>query len=60
MLARLAIDDIVNHHLHLSVQVALALVMGNDSLLRTVEGQTLTLGTWTNLRDVVQTKHHIL
>ena len=60
VLAGLAVDDVVNNHLHLSVQVALALVVGNDSLLRTVEGQTLTLGARTNLRDVVQTQHHIL
>ena len=56
----LAIDDIVDDHLHQGVQVALTLVMGDDSLLRTVEGQTLTLGTRTDLGDIVQTKHHIL
>ena len=60
MTAGLAINDIVDNDLHLSVQVTPTLVMGNDSLLRTVEGQALTLGTWTNLRDIVQSEHHIL
>ena len=56
----LAVNDIVDNHLHLSVEVALALVMGDDCLLGTVEGKTLTLGTRTDLGDVVKTKHHIL
>ena len=60
MLARLAVNNVVDHDLHLSMQIALALVVGNDSLLRTVEGQALNLGTWTNLRDIVQTEHHSL
>ena len=51
---------VLHQHFHLSVEVALTLVVGNDSLLRTVEGQTFTLGTWTDLSDIVKTQHHIL
>ena len=56
----LAVNDIVNHHLYLCVKVTLTLIMGDDSLLGTVEGQALTLGTRTDLGDIVQTQHHIL
>ena len=57
---RLAVDDVVDNHLHLGMEVALTLIMGNDSLLGTVEGKPLTLGTWTDLRDIIETEHHIL
>ena len=52
--------DIINHHLHQRVEVALALIMGNDCFLRTVEGQTFALGTRTDLSNIVKTQHHIL
>ena len=55
-----AVNDIVHQHLHLGMQVALTLVMGNDSLLRTVERETLTLGSRTDLRDIIESEHHIL
>ena len=48
-LAGLAVDDIVYQHLHLGVQVALAFVMSDDGLFGTVEGESLTLGSRTNL-----------
>ena len=35
---------VVDHHLHLGVQVALTLVVGDDGLFGTVERQTLALG----------------
>ena len=56
----LAIDEIVDKHLHLSVKVATLLVVSDDCLLRTVERKTLALGSGTNLGDIVKTKHHIL
>ena len=59
-LAGLAVNNIVDDHLYLGVQVTLALVVGNDSLLRTVEGQALALGSRTNLGDIVESEHHIL
>ena len=40
---------VVDNHLHLSVQVALSLVVGDDGLLRTVERETLALSTGTDL-----------
>ena len=42
------------------MKIALTLIMSNNSLLRTVECQALTLGTWTNLGNIIKTKHHIL
>ena len=60
VLAGLAVDDVVNQHLDLCMQVALAFVVGDDSFLRTIEGKALTLGTRTYLRDIVQSQHHIL
>ena len=60
MAHRLAVDTVVDDHLHQSVQVTLALIVGDDSLLGTVEGQAFTLGTRANLRDIVETQHHIL
>ena len=56
----LTIDDIVNDYLHLGMEIALTLIVGNDGLFRTVEGQAFTLCTWTDLGDIVETKHHIL
>ena len=32
-----AVNHVVNHHLHLSVQIALTLIVSNNSLLRTIE-----------------------
>ena len=56
----LAVDHIVDNHLHLSMEVTLALIVGNDSLFRTVEGQSFTLGSRTDLGNIIQTEHHIL
>ena len=56
----LAFNDVVNKDFHLGVKVALALVMGDDSLFGTVEGKPFTLGTRANLCDIIKTKHHIL
>ena len=56
----LAINDVVDHHLHLGVEIALTLIMGNDSLLGTIESKALTLGLGTDLGDIIETKHHIL
>ena len=36
------------------------LVVGNDSLLGTIELQTRSLGTGTKLGDIIQSQHHIL
>ena len=52
--------EVIDYHLHQGVQVTLTLVVGNDSLFGAIEGKTLTLGTWTNLCNIVETKHHIL
>ena len=56
----LAIDDVVDNHLHLGVQVALALVVGDDGLLGTIERQALALGTRADLRDIIESEHHVL
>jgi hypothetical protein len=55
-----AVDHIVDDDLHQGVQVALTLIMGDDSLFGTIERKTFTLGTRTDLSDLVKTKHHIL
>ena len=51
---------IVNYYLHQSMEVALTLIVGNDCFLRTIESESLTLGTRTNLGNIVKTKYHIL
>ena len=56
----LAVDNIVDHDLDQGVQVALTLVVGDDSFLGTVEREALALSTRTDLGDIVETKHHIL
>ena len=55
-----AVNDIVDNHLHQCVKITFALIMGDDSLFGTIEGQAFTLGTRTNLGDIIETKHHIL
>ena len=42
------------------MDIHLAFVVGNQGFFRTIEGQAFTLGTLTELSDVVQTKNHIL
>ena len=59
-LLQFAVYKVVNHHLHLGMEVATALVMGNDSLLRTIERESFALGSGTQLGDVIKTEHHIL
>ena len=56
----LAFHQVINHDLHLSVQVALALVVSDDGLLGTIERESLALCTRANLGDIVQTEHHVL
>ena len=51
---------VVNHHLHQGVQIALTLIVGDDSLLRSIERESLALGTRTDLRNIIETQHHIL
>ena len=42
------------------MKITSALVTSYQCLFRTIECQTLTLCTWTNLSNIVKTKHHIL
>jgi len=42
------------------VKVTTTLITGNQSLLRTIECQSLALSTRANLGNIVETKHHIL
>ena len=42
------------------MKITSALVTSNQCLFRTIECQALTLCTWTNLSNIVKTKHHIL
>ena len=59
-LLNLSVYQVVYDHLDQSVEVTLALVVGNQGLLGTIECQTLALGTGTNLGDIIETEHHIL
>ena len=52
--------DILHHDFHLSMEITLALVVGNDGLFWSVEGKSFSLGTRTDLRNVIQTQYHIL
>ena len=52
--------NIINDNLNRSMNVYATLVVGNDGLFRTIENQSLALGSRTQLGDVVQTQHHIL
>ena len=52
--------DIINYATNLCVQLGTTLVVGDDSLLRTVEHQTFALSTGFGLGDIVQTEDHIL
>ena len=56
----LAFNDVVDNHLHRSMKVALAFIVGYDGLFRTVEYLSLALGSRAQLGDIVETKHHIL
>ena len=60
MLLHLAVHNIINDYLHLSMQVAASFIVSNQSLFRAIEGQAFTLGSRTDLGDVVETEHHIL
>ena len=52
--------EIINEHFHLRMEVAAAVVIGDNCLFRTIEGQTFTLGSHTYLGDIIETEHHIL
>ena len=52
--------EVLNHYLDECVQVALALVVGNDGLFRTIERKAFALCSGTNLCDIVETEHHVL
>ena len=51
---------ILHYHLYLGMKVTFALIVGNDGLFGTVEGESLTLCSGANLGDIVETEHHIL
>ena len=55
-----AILDVVDVDLDRSMEVDLTFVISDGSFLDTVEGVAVTLSTWTELSDVVQTEHHVL
>ena len=57
MLDGLTLNDIVDEHPDRSVEIALAVVVGDDGLFGTVEAQTLALGSGTELGDIVETEH---
>ena len=42
------------------MEITTTLITSDQSLLRTIECQALALSTWTNLCNIVETKHHIL
>ena len=56
----LAVYDVVDQYLNWCMQVALAIIVGNNGLLGTIETETLALSTGTELGNIVQTEHHIL
>ena len=42
------------------MEVAATFIVGNDGFFGTIEFQTLTLGTFTDFGDIVESEHHIL
>ena len=52
--------EVLYTHLHGSMQCHLTFVVGNLSLLRSVENETFALGTGAQFGNVVQTQDHIL
>ena len=54
------LELVVNNHMNRCMHIHTILIVGNDSLLGTIELETSTLGSGTKLGDVVQAKHHIL
>ena len=42
------------------MQVAFAFVVGNNGFFRTIEHQSFAFRSRTNLRDIVETEHHVL
>ena len=52
--------DIIYQHLYRGVHSHLAFIVGDDGFLRTVEGETCTLSTRTELGDVVEAEYHVL
>ena len=56
----LAVYEVGDNDLYRSVEVALALVVGDDGLFSTVECQTCALSTGTELGDIIESEHHIL
>ena len=59
-LLRLAVNEVVNDNLYLSVEITLAFVVCDECFLVAVECQTLALCARTDLCDIVKTEHHIL
>ena len=56
----LTVNQVVNDYLNQSMEITTTLVTSDQSLLRTIDCQALTLCAWTNLSNIVKTKHHIL
>ena len=52
--------NVFHYYAYRSMDVALTFIVGNQRFLRTVECQAFTLGTLAQLRNIVQTKYHIL
>ena len=54
------IDKVLHADVDLGMEIALALVTGNEGLLRTIESESFAECTRTQFRDIIETKHHIL
>ena len=52
--------DVLHQHIHLGMEIAFPLVVGNDGLFRSVECQAFALGSRTDLGNVVKAKYHVL
>ena len=51
---------VIDHYRYGSVKSDTALVVGDLGFFRTVELESLTLVTVTELGDIVETEHHVL
>ena len=52
--------EIFDYHLDQSMEVALTFVVCNNGFFRTIEHESFTLCTGTNLCNIVETEHHVL
>ena len=52
--------NVVHHTFDERVDIDTTFVVSDDGFLRTIEGQTFTLGARTDFGDVVETEHHVL